>query len=322
MRFLKSEAGALVLWLMASLLLAALLTPHLYDAGKAFAESAQTKNYSGALESVAQSAQKAKPDRYFSRCLLVSSLVLLPFLIRRVKRIPDQGNRAEFALIKQSWKQRGIQLALGLVIGMVALGALALVLHFTEASEPNGKTVSFSKILSKGLVPALGAGIIEEWIFRGLLLGLWLRACSPKTAWIGSSVMFSFLHFLKPPKGIEISDPYAWHSGLEILSSTFGHFTNPTFFVTEFATLTFLGIILAYSRIRSRSLCFAIGLHTGLVFALKTFSMTQVLIPSSPLHPWLIGVDLKSGLLPLMALGFCMIACVYALRKSPINNPS
>ena len=316
MRFLKSEAGALVLWLMASLLLAALLTPHLYDAGKAFAESAQTKNYSGALESVAQSAQKAKPDRYFSRCLLVSSLVLLPFLISRVKRIPDQGNRAEFALIKQSWKQRGIQLALGLVIGMVALGALALVLHFTEASEPNGKTVSFSKILSKGLVPALGAGIIEEWIFRGLLLGLWLRACSPKT------VMFSFLHFLKPPKGIEISDPYAWHSGLEILSSTFGHFTNPTFFVTEFATLTFLGIILAYSRIRSRSLCFAIGLHTGLVFALKTFSMTQVLIPSSPLHPWLIGVDLKSGLLPLMALGFCMIACVYALRKSPINNPS
>lgn len=322
MRFLKSEAGALVLWLMASLLLAALLTPHLYDAGKTFAASAQANDYPAVLESIAKSAQKAKPDRYFSRCLLVSALALLPFLIRRVKRIPDQGKRAEFALKKQSWARRGAQLGTGLIIGAVALGTLALILHFTGASEPNDKTISFSKILSKALIPSLGAGVIEEWIFRGLLLGLWLRACSLKTAWIGSSVMFSFLHFLKPPAGTQITDPYAWHAGLEILSSTLGHFTNPTFFVTEFATLTFLGIILAYSRIRTHSLCFAIGLHAGLVFALKTFSMTQTLNPNSPLHPWFIGADLKSGLLPLAALGICMIACIFSIRRLTTPEPS
>lgn len=322
MRFLKSEAGALVLWLLASLLLAALLTPHLYDAGKAFAASAQANDYSAAFESVAKSAQKAKPDRYFSRCLLVSALALLPFLIRRVKRIPDRGNHAEFALRKQSWARRGAQLGTGLIIGIFALGTLALVLHLTGASEPNGKAISFSKILSKALIPALGAGIIEEWVFRGLLLGLWLRACSLKTAWIGSSIMFSFLHFLKPPKGMEIADPYAWHSGMEILSSTLGHFTDPTFFVTEFATLTFLGIILAYSRIRTHSLCHAIGLHAGLVFALKTFSMTQALNKESPLHPWFIGSDLKSGLLPLIALGICMIASMFSLRKLTKPEPS
>lgn len=322
MRFLKSEAGAILIWLFASLLLAALLTPHLYDAGKAFAASAQSSDYPAVLESVAKSAQKAKPDRYFSRCLLVSALVLLPFLIRRVKRIPDRGNRAEFALKKQSWARRGAQLGTGLVIGMVALGSLALILHFTGASEPNGKSITFSKILSKAFVPALGAGVIEEWIFRGLLLGLWLRACALKTAWIGSSVMFSFLHFLKPPAGIEITDPYAWHAGLEILSSTLGHFTNPTFFVTEFATLTFLGMILAYSRIRTHSICYAIGLHAGLVFALKTFSMTQALNPDSPLHPWFIGSDLKSGLLPLLALGCSMIATVFCVRRLTKPEPT
>lgn len=322
MRFLKSEAGAMVIWLCASLLLAALLTPHLYDAGKAFAASAQANEYPAMMESVAKSAQKAKPDRYFSRCLLVSALVLLPFLIRRVKRIPDRGNRAEFALRKQSWARRGAQLGTGLIIGVVALGTLALILHFTGASEPNGKSISFSKILSKALVPALGAGVIEEWVFRGLLLGLWLRACSLKTAWIGSSLMFSFLHFLKPPKGMEIADPYAWHAGLEILGSTLGHFSDPTFFVTEFATLTFLGIVLAHSRIRSHSLCFAIGLHAGLVFALKTFSMTQTLNPDSPLHPWFIGGDLKSGILPLAALGICMIATVFCLRSLGKPEPT
>jgi uncharacterized protein len=322
MRFLKSEAGALVLWLMASLLLAALLTPHLYDAGKTFAASAQVKDYPAMLESIAKSAQKAKADRYFSRCLLVSALMFLPFLIRRVKRIPDQGQREKFALMKQSFRQRGLQLALGLAIGAFALTALAMILHFSGASEPNEKSISFSKILTKAFIPALGAGIIEEWIFRGLLLGLWLRACSVKTAWIGSSVMFSVLHFLKPPNGIEIPDPYAWHAGFEILSSTLGHFANPTFFITEFATLTFLGMILAYSRIKTRSLCFAIGLHAGLVFALKTFSMTQTLNPNSPLHPWFIGSDLKSGLLPLAALACCMIACIYSIRKLLVIKPS
>lgn len=312
----------MVIWLCASLLLAALLTPHLYEAGKTFAASAATEDYPAIMDAVAKSAEKAKPERYFSRCLLVSALVLLPFLIRRVKRIPDRGNRAEFALRKQSLARRGAQLGTGLIIGVVALGSLALILHFTGASEPNGKSVSFSKILSKALVPALGAGVIEEWVFRGLLLGLWLRACSVKTAWIGSSLMFSFLHFLKPLNGIEIADPYAWHAGLEILSSILGHFTDPTFFVIEFGTLAFLGMILAYSRIRSHSLCFAIGLHAGLVFALKTFSMTQALNPDSPLHPWFIGSDLKSGLLPLAALGICMIATVFCLRRLTERQPS
>lgn len=342
MKFLKSEAGAMVIWLCASLLLAALLTPHLYEAGKTLAPELQkkgqslhlkyadqehfgatAKNHIGkAIESIGDSADRGKPDRYFSRCLLVSALVLLPFLIRRVKRISDNGKRAEFALMKQPWSARSVQLATGLAFGVIALGGLALVLHFTGASEPNGKAVSVSKLFSKALIPALGAGVIEEWVFRGLLLGLWLRACSLKTAWIGSSLMFSFLHFLKPPNGMEIADPYAWHSGLEILGSTLGHFTDPTFFITEFATLTLLGLILAYSRIKTRSLCFAIGLHAGLVFALKTFSLTQKLDPNSPLHPWFIGADLKSGLLPLVALALCMIATVFFLRKVRKPEPS
>lgn len=315
MRFLRTEAGALLIWLCASLVLAALLTPHLYDVGKAFAADALTKDYPAVLESVAKSAQKAKADRYFSRCLLISALLLLPLLISRVRRIPERGNRTDFALRKQSWARRGAQLATGWLIGAVALGVVALMLHLTGASEPSGKTLSLSKIITKALVPSLGAGMIEEWVFRGLLLGLWLRACSTRTAWFGNSLMFSFLHFLKPPEGTEIADPSAWHAGLEILSSTLGHFTDPAFFFTEFATLTFLGMILADSRIRSHSLCLAIGLHAGLVFALKTFSMTQVLNPDSALHPWFIGDDLKSGLLPLAALGICMIACRLSMRK-------
>jgi membrane protease YdiL (CAAX protease family) len=321
MRFLKSEAGAIILWLAAALFLAALFTPHLYDAGKTLAENAKTADYPGWLESIAGSADRAKLDRYFSRCLLVSALALLPFLIRRVRSIPKNEDHARYSLRKLPWKNRFIHLACGVLIGATSLGGLALILHFSGASESSDKAFSLSKLFSKALVPALGAGMIEELIFRGLLLGLWLRACSMWSAWIGSSLMFSFVHFLKPPAGVTIADPLAWHAGFEILGSTLGHFTNPLFFVTEFATLTLLGLILAYTRTRTHSLWFPIGLHAGLVFALKTFSLTQRLNHESPLNPWFIGTDLKSGILPLAALGICLIACVISVRKITISKP-
>lgn len=315
MRFIKSEAGAIVLWLIAAMFLAALLTPHLHDAGKALAENAKTADYPNWIESIAGSADRAKLDRYFSRSLLLCSLALLPFLIRRVRSIPKHEDHARFALRKMTWSKCLIHIACGLLIGIVALGGLALILHFTDASNPNDKIFSFSKLLSKALIPALGAGVIEELLFRGLLLGLWLRACSMWSACIGSSLMFSFVHFLKPPAETIIADPSAWYSGFEILGCTLGHFTNPLFFITNFVTLSLLGLILAYTRTRTYSLWFPIGLHAGLVFAFKTFSLTRSINMESPMYPWLIGNDLKSGILPLLSISICLIACLYSARK-------
>lgn len=314
MRFLKSEAGAIVLWLAASLFAAALLTPYLYDAGKTLARSAEANNYPALIESIASSAQRAKPDRFFSRALLISALALLPALIHRVKKVPPREDAGRYALRKLTWKNRFLHLTCGLVTGAAILGALGLVLHFTGAAGTKDAGLTLGKIFSKALIPALGAGIIEELVFRGLLLGLWLRACSLWTAWLGSALTFAFMHFLSPPPGVEIADPSAWHSGFELLASTLGHFSNPLFFVTDFATLALLGLLLAYCRTRTFSLWLPIGLHAGLVFALKSFSMSSALDPTSPLHPWLIGADLKSGILPLAALGICFLVCVFLVR--------
>lgn len=317
MRFLKSEAGAIILWLAASLFAAALLTPHLYDAGKMLAESAGSKDFPAAIESIAASAGRAHLDRYFSRSLLISALALLPLLILRVKRLPRDPQADVYALRKSPWSKLLTHLGGGLLIGAASLSALALVLEIYGAAVPRDTEISAGKFFSKAFMPALGAGVIEELVFRGLLLGLWLRACSLRMAWIGSSVMFSFVHFLSPPDGIVIADPRAWHAGLEILGGTLSHFTNPAFFVTDFATLTLLGLILGWCRIHTFSLWLPIGLHAGLVFALNTFSMTSSLNPDSPLRPWFIGNDLKSGILPLTTLAVCFALCKIITRLFP-----
>ncbi len=320
MRFLKSEAGAIILWLAASLLAAALLTPYLYDVGKTLSANAEIKDYPGIVESIAESAGRAKPDRYFGRALLISALALMPLLIRRVKKITPREDAAQYSLQKLTWPQRLSHLGSGILIGASCLGILAIVLHLTGSATWVDDDIPLGKILTKALLPALGAGLIEELIFRGLLLGLWLRACSLWTAFIGSSLMFSFVHFLKPPPGTEIADPRAWHSGLEILGSTLGHFTDPAFFVTEFATLALLGLILAWCRTRTFSLWMPVGLHAGLVLALKTFSLTSDLTDRTPWFPWFIGADLKSGIFPLIALGICFLLTALAVRLLPGNH--
>jgi membrane protease YdiL (CAAX protease family) len=314
MRFLKSEAGAIILWLAASLLVAALLTPNLYGWGKALFASTELVDYPAAVESIAASAGRAKPDRYFSRSLLISALALLPLLIRYVKCLPCNPSADAYALRQLPWSKRLIHLTSGLLIGSASLVALALVLEACGAAVPRETGFSITKFFSKAFVPALGVGIIEELLFRGLLLGLWLRTYSVRTAWIGSSVMFSVTHFLSPPDGMVIADPQAWYAGFEILGGTLGHFANPLFFVTDFTMLTLTGLLLGWCRIRTFSLWLPIGLHAGLVLALKTISMVRGMNIESPLPRWVIGNDMKSGLLPLAALCFCFACCTIIVR--------
>lgn len=315
MKFFKSEGGAIVLWVMASLVGAAILTPYLYDAGKAFAESAKTADYPRIIESVAGSAERAKSDRYFSRCLLLSAILLLPVLIRRVRSISPNPFCEKSSLRRLNFSQSLLHLSSGILVGAMSLGILATVLNLSGISYFEEESTPLKKLFTKAFLPAVGAGVIEEIIFRGLLLGLWLRACSLWNAWVGRSLVFAVMHFLKPPDGLEIPNPGAWYCGFEILLATLYHFISPLFFLTEFLTLVLFGFLLAYCRTKTFSLWLPIGLHVGYVFALKAFSITQDVDSGSRWIPWLIGTDLKTGILPLITLGFSFLACVHLVKK-------
>lgn len=289
------------------MLLAALISPWLYDAGKVFASRYNDPDAAAILQRLAGSCERARFERYFSRSLLISALVLLPFLYRYIRNL---GSAPHAHILRSlSWKNAGIHFSAGLGLGALALGILGAILMATDAATPKPAGFGIADFFSKALLPALGAGFIEEWIFRGVLLGLWLRSGKIAAAIIGSSLMFAFVHFLKPPSGTELADPSAWNAGFVTLSEVIGHFANPLFFVTDFATLTLLGLILACCRLLTCSLWLPIGLHAGLVLALKSFSSLAHLDFSSKLHPWWIGDSLSSGILPLVILGFCFLTC-------------
>jgi membrane protease YdiL (CAAX protease family) len=315
-RFLQSGIGAAVLWVIGSLLLAAVLAPWLYQGGMRLAAAAQTRELAAVLEWLGAACGRSKFGRFFDRALLFSALMLLPFLLRRIKVLrgsPEIAPEPPRALV--SWPCAAAQVAAGCVIAGGLLWGMGAILDAAGAYAPRADPPSTGRLLSKILVPAVAAPLLEEWLFRGVLLGLWLRFARPAAACAGTSLLFAFLHFLKPPEGTAIADPAHPLAGFELLGKIMLHFTDPVFFVTDFASLFVVGLILAMARVRSGALWFSIGLHAGWVAAFKGYHLLYRSVENHPLRPWGVGDNLRSGLLPLLTLGLTAVICHFALRR-------
>lgn len=303
----------MVLWALLALVGAAILTPWIYVAGESLAAYANANEASAFIEWLGAACDRAKVGRYFSRALMLSALVLLPFLIKRIRYIGRDRNAGDITdLDKLGLKQSILHLTSSTIIAGGILWATGLILAQAGAFNLSPNPVETSRIVTKCLIPAVATSFIGEWLFRGLVLGLWMRASGPLQATIGSSLLFSFLHFLKPPGGV--SDPTAAFAGFELLGKVFLQFIDPKFFVADFATIAVLGIILCWATLRTRSLWFAIGMHAGLVVSYKSFNLIHQ-YADHPLHPLGVGRDLRSGVMPLLALLIMAVVSHFVIRK-------
>ncbi len=309
-RFFQSEAGAVILWVVSAILLAATISPWLYQAGKWFGGVSAAGDLNALAEWLGNACRRASFNRYFSRSLVISAVVLLPLLLRRIRygaglvtlRIPRQS-----ALI---------QVAAGCVIAGGMLWATGAVLEACGAYAPRSpRVLGIGKLAGGILAPAIGAALLEEWLFRGVLLGLWLKFARPLTACLGTSLCFAFVHFLQPPAGAVIAAPGAPLAGFELLGKILLHFADPQFFITDFAILFVVGMVLARARVRTGALWFSIGLHAGWILAFKGFNMIYQSVPVHPLHPWGLGGSLRSGVFPLLGLALTAVICHFVLRR-------
>jgi uncharacterized protein len=305
-----------VLWVLASLVLAALISPWIYQAGKALGARTLVEDLPGVLAWLGAAALRSGFSRFFDRSLLLSALLLLPLLLWRVRLLRRRhGVPAELPLARTPWSRRWRYFFTGLVIAAGLLWALGMSLEWAGAFESRDRLISWGKFLRKAVLPAVGASLLEEWLFRGLLLGLWLRFAKPLAACIGTSLLFAFVHFLKPADGTELADPAAFDAGFRLLGRILLNFTDPRFFAGDFATLFVVGMILALARVRTGGLAFSIGLHAGWILAFKGFNLLYDSSLSSALRPWGVGDSLRSGLLPLLTLLLTGLVCHLALRR-------
>ena len=321
-RFFQSEIGAAVVWVICSLLMAAVISPWIYQGGKQLAAAAEGGDLPALFEWLGAACGRSKFGRFFDRSLMLSALVFLPLLLRRIRFLRvTAGNPSVDSRLPVSWKSAGLQIMTGCVIAAGLLWGLGAILDAAGAYVPKAQAPAAGKLLSKALVPAVAVALVEEWLFRGVLLGLWLRFARPVTACAGTALVFAFLHFLNPPAGSVITNPTHVLAGFQLLGKILLHFTDPLFFLTDFAALLAAGLILAWARVRTGALWFSIGLHAGWIAAFKAFNLFYREVSDSPLRPWGIGENLRSGVLPLLTLGLTAVVCHFVLRRlSPASR--
>jgi uncharacterized protein len=129
---------------------------------------------------------------------------------------------------------------------------------------------TLGRFFVKALFAGILVGFIEEVLFRGALFGGLKKQSNASIALVVTSLVYAAVHFLKyraVPDSVEIS----WFTGVEIFPAALFRFSNPVT-IDSFITLFILGVLFAFIRIRSESIISCIGLHAGIVTALKFFN--------------------------------------------------
>ncbi len=211
--------------------------------------------------------------RYFDRSVMIVALAGLWPL--------------SYALGLRSWSDIGFgthknffgQVLVGIVIAAASVMIFRVVSH--KADEPIWLLGNWT--LTKRLLTAPVVAFIEETFFRGLLLAGLLRSFSPATCLTATSLFFSAVHFLKPPRpgvGAEIVEIHAL-SGFNLLPSCFAAFAHPAALAPYFVSLALAGLILGWAFWKTRSLAMPIGLHAGWVFTTAgKFELPWTAIPA------------------------------------------
>ncbi len=327
---LRSDVTKLLLYLISCFLLAALLTPWVYNAGTFLGEATADRSINPLVDYVGLHARKAEFPDFFKRSLLASALLLLlPLLFSmRLRTDPAPLRESPWSVYLPSravahvegqrlrnprfgWLQLfiGFLLAAGLFFGM---GWLLLTMEWFSLQDP----VPWEKALKKSAVPTVTASLLEEIVFRGVLLGICLRTFRPTVAILIVSLLFAALHFLQPPddvavfvknapvpEGAMFIDPSSGISGFQLLQAIGMRFRDFELVLFEFISLAVVGLILAHARYATASLWLPIGLHSGWIFAYTFFGRIALRNPDLDTNlNYLIGSDLKEGLVPLVTL--------------------
>ncbi len=320
----------LKVWLYAAVAVmgGAWISPLFFNAGKALAEVAASKVTNGPLEWLADRCRVADfPDFFETAVVVVAVVLFVPFMdfLRGGRgvaggkvgwlRLPDgaRGGAGGQRLVKNP---RGpVQAMVGFagVSGLFLMLAGTLVLAGIFGLKNPGTPVF--KILARVVTTAWLLAAVQEMVFRGIAMGVFLRAMRPAAALGLSALLFALVHLVHVPAGLNVVDPEAPGVGFELLRKLAGQFSEPRFMVGTLMPLLALGGVLAYARWKTASLWLPIGLHAGWIFIHGIAAAVTVPAVQPTSHFWLLaGNSFHEGLLPLIGI---LIAGSLVIRLTP-----
>ncbi|MFZ4502925.1 MAG: type II CAAX prenyl endopeptidase Rce1 family protein [Methylovulum sp.] len=209
------------------------------------------------------------------------------------------------------------QLALGFLLGIVTLlpvFAILYGLHISVIDLTQSWTVLWCVQKSGlALLLALLISLIEEPLFRGILLVSFKRSISVFAAISLSAGYYAVLHFLKTTTVIPEAER-SFSSGFQLLWMAFGNVLNPEI-ISALLALVMVGIFLAFIRINyPASLGVCIGCHTGWVWLIK---MNKSFFNTDVTADYAFLVSPYDGVIGYLVAGWLavILLCLVGLRQ-------
>ncbi|MBJ7258224.1 MAG: CPBP family intramembrane metalloprotease [Chthoniobacterales bacterium] len=278
-----------LVYLVAALTIGALVAPPIFWAGQYMAAEGLSDWLSG-----------FPFHRVLNRCLQVSLLVFLWPALKWIglRRPSDLGFQ------KNACGARDAIAGFALAAAGVALVSALSLFAGLLAWRPDPDIAAIGRIV----LTAGAVALVEETVFRGVILGLCLWSLSARASVFLSSLLFAVLHFLKPAKTRLAPDAVQWWSGFSETFSFAGNLPPAAVLAFGLASLFLAGWVLGQCAVRTRSLWLPIGVHAGWVLGVQTanlFFKSSVADGTSHL-PWagpsLVSGAVPTGLLPLAGL--------------------
>lgn len=170
--------------------------------------------------------------------------------------------------------------------------------------------------ISISLLLALIISLIEEPLFRGILLAGLNKKLPVMAAILISSIYYAALHFLSSKTDIPVQDINLF-SGFKLLGEAVGNLLNPNI-LSAFFALLLVGVFLAVLRTQVKaSLGLCIGCHTCWVWQIK---MSKKLFNTNFSSDYLYLVSSYDGVIGPLVAGWLMLAIAAYFVYQRINN--
>lgn len=338
---MRIDAGCDVLkvWLYAavSVTLGAWISPLLYNAGKALAEISDHKITNGFIERIAGICRAADFPRFYETgVFLAACLLFFPWMEWAHARCSDA-----FLGFRGSWRIRFVVGARDTSLGQRLLANLrgpwrgcvgflvmtGLLIVPGVALMPAARSMPWAaggiiSMLLHILVAIILPAAVMEVFFRGIAMGVFLRAMRPAFALGMSTAFFAIVLLLMPPFGMNVADPDAAGIGFELLGKSIMRFTDWKVIVTTLVPLLMLGGLLGYARLRTVSLGLPIGLQTGWLAANELLeSMHGIAVTSGVVSAPKNFSLFQQGFIPMAAI-LLTAAMVHFLTTTRHDVPS
>ena len=126
---------------------------------------------------------------------------------------------------------------------------------------------SIALLVTKAIIVGLLIATIEESIFRGALFTGLYKQTGAIVATFFSSFVYSAVHFIRY-KDLPNETDIGLLTGLTMLPHAFRRYYE-WYIVDYFLTLFIFGVLLAFLRLKHRSIAACIGVHAGVVMLIK-----------------------------------------------------